>query len=157
MDDNLLIWQQPKIIRWSQILANNYQQLLGQKLLDSDNTTEELSKALFHAPFVVVSHGIEADPIFNYGNQTALQLWSISWNELIRTPSRLSAEPVNRATRAAMLEQAAAKGYIDNYQGIRITTTGKRFAIEQAIIWNLTNELGKKCGQAAAFSNWQWL
>lgn len=151
------IWQQPEIMRWSQILTNSYQQLLGKKLIAAKDNPEELAKALYEASFVVVSHGIQDDPIFNYGNQTALKLWSIGWEQLIQTPSRLSAEPVNRATRAAMLEQAATKGYIDNYQGVRISTTGKRFAIEQAIIWNLTDESGKKCGQAATFSDWTWL
>ena len=56
-----------------------------------------------------------------------------------------------------MLERAATKGYIDNYQGVRISTTGRRFAIAQAIIWNLTDELGQPCGQAATFADWQWL
>ncbi|HEY9768079.1 MAG TPA: MEKHLA domain-containing protein [Coleofasciculaceae cyanobacterium] len=150
------IWQQPKIIRWSQILADSYQQLLGKELVDSLNTPEQLAENLFHASFVIVSHGIQTDPILNYGNKTALQLWSMSWKELIKTPSRLTAEPVNRETRATMLEQAAKQGYISNYQGIRISSTGKRFLIE-AIIWNLTDELGQKCGQAATFGDWKWL
>ncbi len=81
----------------------------------------------------------------------------MNWEELIATPSRLTAEPVNRETRAVMLEQAAKQGYISNCQGIRISSTGKRFLIEQAIIWNLTDEFGQKCGQAATFSDWKWL
>jgi hypothetical protein len=156
-NSNLLVWQKPEIIRWSQILANSYKQLLGKELIKSANTPEELAAALFSASFVVVSHDTQADPIFNYGNQTALQLWSISWDEFTQTPSRLSAEPVNRVTRAAMLEQAATQGYIDNYQGIRISRTGQRFLIKQAIIWNLTDALGQKCGQAATFSDWHWV
>ena len=152
----LPIWQQPEVIRWSQILAESYKQLLGRELIDVAGT-EQLAQALFHAPFVLVSHGIQADPILNYGNQTALKLWSMSWSEFIKTPSRLTAEPVNRATRIAMLEQAATQGYIDNYQGIRISRTGKRFLIERATIWNLSDESGQKCGQAAIFSDWTWL
>ena len=157
MQNSLSIWQQSEVISWSQILVNNYQQLLGKQLINSVDSPEKLSKALFYAPFALVSHGTQTDPIFNYGNQTALQLWSITWDELMQTPSRLSAEPVNRATRSAMLEQAAAKGYIDNYQGVRISTTGKKFLIEQATIWNLINKKGSYCGQAATFSNWTWL
>ena len=157
MQNSLLIWQQPEVVSWSQILVKSYQQLLGKQLVNGVNSPGELSKALFYAPFALVSHGTQTDPIFNYGNQTALQLWSISWDELVQTPSRLSAEPVNRATRSAMLEQAAAKGYIDNYEGVRISTTGKKFSIEQAIIWNLVDEKETYCGQAATFSNWTWL
>lgn len=157
MNKNSYIWRQPDIIYWSQIIVDSYQKLLNKRLIESDNTPEEISQALFNAPFIVVSHGVQADPIFNYGNQAALKLWSISWEKLIQTPSRLSAEPVNRATRRVMLEQAATKGYIDNYQGVRITTTGKKFSIQEAIIWNLTDKSGKKCGQAATFSHWKWL
>ena len=154
---DLLLWKQPEIIRWSQILAQSYQQLVGKELVSLANTPEELAKALFHAPFVLVSHGTQADPIFNYGNQTALKLWSLSWEELIETPSRLTTEPVNRETRAVMLERAATRGYIDNVRGIRISSTGKRFLIEQAVVWNLSDRLGRQCGQAATFANWAWL
>lgn len=153
---SLPIWQQPEIIRWSQIMAESYQRLLGKNLIDSVDSPEELAKALFHAPFVLVSHGTQADPIFNYGNQTALQLWSLSWSEFIKTPSTSSAEPVNRAERGAMLKQAEEQGYIENYQGSRISRTGKRFLIKQVTIWNLTNESGHKCGQAATYPVWEW-
>lgn len=151
------LWQQPEVIRWSQILVQSYQQLVGKELIAASNTPEELAKALFHASFVVVSHGTQSDPILNYGNQTALQLWSLSWEELTKTPSRLTAEPVNRETRAAMLEQAATQGYIDNYRGIRISSTGNRFSIERAVIWNLRDQSGRNCGQAATFAHWTWL
>ena len=154
---SLPTWQQPEIIRWSQILSRNFNQLLDKDLVAPANTPEQLAQTLFNAPFVVVSHGTQADPILNYGNQMALQLWSISWDELVTTPSRLTAEAANRSIRAQMLEQAAKQGYIDNYQGIRISRTGQRFLIQQAIIWNLTDELGKKCGQAATFSDWKLL
>ncbi len=156
-DSPIPIWQQPKIICWSQILAESYQQLLGQNLIAPVETPEQLAKDLFYAPFALVSHGTQADPIFNYGNQTALQLWSLSWDEFTKTPSALSAEPVARDERAAMLKQAAEQGYIDNYQGVRISSKGKRFLIEQGTIWNLTDESGQKCGQAATFANWTWL
>lgn len=72
-------------------------------------------------------------------------------------PSRLSAEPIDREARALMLQQAAAKGYIDNYQGVRISSTGKRFLVEKAVVWNLQDNSGNKCGQAATFANWTFL
>lgn len=154
---SLPVWQQPEIIRWSQILTTNFRRLLGRDLINPVDSPGQLAQDLFHAPFVVVSHGTQADPILNYGNKAALELWSMSWVDLIQTPSRLTAEPINRDTRAAMLEQANRLGYIDNYQGIRISSTGQRFAIDQAIIWNLSEESGLKCGQAATFDHGQWL
>ena len=153
----LSVWQLPEIISWSEILAKNFQQLLGRELIANAKTPEQIAKALFQAPFVLVSHGTQTDPILNYGNQTALKLWSMEWNEFTKTPSRMTAEPVNRKIRAQMLEQAAEQGYIDDYQGIRISSTGQRFSIKKAIVWNLTDISGKKCGQAATFSNWEWM
>ena len=45
--------------------------------------------ALFQSPFAVVSHGMEEDPLLNYGNQVALELWELTWEQLVKTPSRL--------------------------------------------------------------------
>jgi len=152
----LLIWEQPKIIHWSKILADSYYQLLGESLINAD-TPEQLSQALFHAPFVLVSHGTQANPIFNYANQTALQLWGLSWDEFTITPSASVTQPDEIKDRALMLKQAAEQGYIDNYQGIRIAKTGKKFLIKQVKLWNLQDETGNPCGQAATFPHWQWL
>jgi hypothetical protein len=83
---------------------------------------------VFEAPFVVVSHGTEADPVLNYGNAAALALWEMSWEELTRTPSRLTAEAPNREERAKLLEAVTRRGFIDDYSGVRISKTGRRFA-----------------------------
>ena len=151
------IWQQPKIIRWSKILADSYRKLFGENLIDSVAMPEQLSQALFYAPFVLVSHGTQADPIFNYANQTALQLWSLSWEEFTKTPSASVTEPDEIEDRALMLKQAAKQGYIENYQGIRTAKTGKKFRIEGVRLWNLTDEFGQKCGHAATLPSWTWL
>ena len=153
---SLPIWKQPEIIRWSEILAINYRKLIGEDLINAD-TPEQLSHALFHAPFVMVSHGTQADPIFNYANQTALQLWGLNWDEFTKTPSAKSAEPIAREERAAMLKQAKEQGYIENYEGVRISSQGKRFVIKQVTLWNLIDEAGEKCGQAATYPVWEWL
>ncbi len=151
------IWSQPQVIEWTQILLNNFERLLGYQLIAPSENQQQQAKELFQANFVVVSHGTEADPILNYGNQVALDLWAMSWQKLTTTPSRLTAEAVNREERKSMLDQAKTQGYINNYSGVRIASNGQRFYINQAIIWNLEDFSGKKCGQAATFSNWQFL
>ena len=128
---DLPVWQQPEIIDWIQIVTKSYRDLFGKSLIDSVDKPEKLSQTLFYAPFVLVSHDTQANPIFNYGNQTALQLWSLSWDEFIQTPSSQSAEAVVREERAIMLKQAKEQGYIENYEGIRISSQGKRFVIKQ--------------------------
>jgi hypothetical protein len=151
------IWTDPQTIHWTQILLDSYRQLVGCELLDRSSSLVEQSRLLYLAPFVVVSHDTQADPMFNYGNQVALDLWEIDWATLLQTHSKATAEPVNRAIRQVMLAQAHSQGLIQNYQGVRISTSGQRFAIDQATIWNLTDSQGQSCGQAATFAHWQYL
>jgi hypothetical protein len=112
---------------------------------------------LYNAPFALLSHGTEADPILNYGNQVVLGLWQTTWEDLTRMPSRLTAEPMEQSERAKLLAQAQNQGYIDGYRGIRIARSGRRFWIENAQIWTVFDQQGEVCGQAAKFSKWQWL
>jgi hypothetical protein len=129
----------------------------GRELLAAGNDSVELSRAVFDAPFVLVSHGTEPDPILNYGNRAALALWEMSWEELTRTPSRFTAEAPNREERARLLERVTRNGYIDDYAGVRISKTGRRFRIEQATVWNLIGPGAGRWGQAAMFEHWEWL
>ena len=151
------IWTDPAVIEWSQLLLNSYHHWTGRDLLERVGDPAYQSHALFLSPFVVVSHGMEEDPLINYGNQVALELWEMTWEHLIRTPSRLTAEPTNRAEREWMLEQAKIRGYLDTYQGVRVTSTGRRFLVENALIWNVVGVEGRRVGQAATFFQWTWL
>jgi hypothetical protein len=144
-------WRNLAWIDRTRVLLDSYRRWLGRDLIPRSGDATEDSRQLFEAPFVVVAHGTEADPILNYANRTALDLWETDLPTLLSTPSRKTAEPVHRDERAGMLAQAARDGYIDNYRGIRISTTGRRFRIEQAIIWNLVSDDGQPAGQAATF------
>jgi hypothetical protein len=151
------IWQQASIIAHSQILAHSLKRWTGRELLPGNCPMAELAEKLFHAPFVLVSHGVEADPVLNYGNAAALALWEMSWAELTRTPSRLTAEAPNREERARLLATVTARGFIDDYSGVRISKTGRRFKISRATVWNLLTEDGRRSGQAAMFDQWEFL
>lgn len=148
------VWNSPKIISWTQIVLDSYLKIVKNELIIREDSPIAQAKALYFAPFVVVSHGTQADPILNYGNEIALNLWEMSWDIFIRTPSRLTAEPMNRQEREEMLKTVNTLGFIDNYQGVRISNQGKRFYIDKAIVWNLVNSENELCGQAATFSEW---
>lgn len=138
-------------------LARSFKKWTGRELLPGNFSASELAEKIFKAPFIIVSHGTQADPILNYGNRTALALWEMSWDEFTRTPSRLTAEAPNREERARLLEAVTSKGFIDDYSGIRISKSGRRFQISRAIVWNLVSETGDYCGQAATFSEWKFI
>ena len=151
------IWTRPAIVEWSQQVLNSFHHWTERELIERAGDRECQAHALFQSPFVVVSHGMEEDPLLNYGNHVALELWEMTWEQLIMTPSRLTAEPINRAERESMLEQARTRGYLDTYRGVRITSTGRRFLVENALIWNVVDGKGQRVGQAATFSQWTWL
>jgi len=141
----------------SQLLLNSYRRLIGTDLIERSGSLAEQDQRLFAAPFVVVSHGIQADPILNYGNQAALDLWELNIERFTQMPSRLTAEPMHRDERARLLERTTRDGYVDDYSGIRISSTGRRFFLPQATVWNLIDEHGVYAGQAATFRDWQFL
>jgi hypothetical protein len=151
------IWEQREIISWNQLLLNSFEQFLGCELISRSKDSQEDARNLFFAPFIVVSHDTQSDPILKYGNQIALNLWEMSWENFIQTPSRLTAEPMNREERERMLALANRQGFISDYRGVRISSSGKRFAIESAIVWNLVDSNNMYCGQAATFSRWTYL
>lgn len=134
------------------LIADSYARLLGQPLVDSQ---DDLAEALWQAPRVIVAHGTEADPVFFYGNRLALQTFDMDFASFTRLPSRYSAEPLAREERARLLERVSRDGFIDDYAGVRISASGKRFRIERAVVWNLVDPAGGHHGQAATFSHWQ--
>jgi hypothetical protein len=147
----------PAVAEWTQRLLDSYRHWTGRDLIERQGDAEFHARVLFESPMVVVSHGTEADPILNYGNRTALDLWEMTWEQLTKTPSRLTAEPVNRAERERMLEQARLRGFIDTYRGVRVSGTGRRFLVNNAVIWNVLDERRERIGQAATFSRWTWI
>lgn len=148
-DDTLLIKHVNQLLQ-------SYLRLTGRELIPPGRP-QERARTLFYQPFVVLSHGIQEDPVLNYGNQAALDLWEMTWEEFIKMPSRLTAEPVNREDRERLLEEVRRNGYIDTYRGVRISGTGRRFLIERGTVWNIVDENNKYAGQAATFNRWTYL
>lgn len=144
-------------VKHASLLCRSYERFTGKPLLTCTVDPNERITKLFDAPFALVSHGTEEDPIFNFGNQTALELFELTWPQFIAMPSRLSAEPVNREERQRLLDQVTTYGYIDNYKGVRISSTGRKFIIESATVWNIVDELDLYHGQAAVFYKWFYL
>lgn len=157
MANEITYCQREGCVEHSRLLLDSYRRWLGEELLARRETPQADAHSLFEAPFVVVSHGTEDDPILNYGNQAALDLWEMDLDTLLQTPSRLTAEPVHRDERARLLERTTRDGFVDDYSGIRVTSTGRRFQITRAIVWNLIDEEANYAGQAATFDRWEWL
>ena len=144
------------VARQTCLILQSYRHWLGRDLLP-DVPDADAVNALREAPFVVVSHDATVDPVLNYGNHAALSLWEMDWDHLIRTPSRLTAEPVARGERARLLAEVTLNGCIASYSGVRISRSGRRFRIVEATVWNLLNDSERPAGQAAMFDRWEFL
>jgi hypothetical protein len=131
--------------------VNSYERLTGRPLVEP---ASDLWRSCWTAPRVIVAHGTEADPIFFYGNALALERFELDFAAFTRLPSRFSAEPLAREAREALLARVREHGFIDDYSGVRVSSTGKRFRIEQAVVWEIADEAGQRRGQAATFDHW---
>ncbi len=151
------VWQNPAVAAQAQMIARSLKHWTGRELLPGRPAPAEISERLFHAPFAVVSHGLEPDPVLNYGNAAALALWEMTWAELTRTPSRLTAEAPDRDERGRLLEAVAGRGFIDDYSGVRVSKSGRRFRIRRATVWILISDRGEPRGQAAMFEHWEFI
>ena len=140
-----------------QRLLDSYRLWTGKELVARHGDPAADAKALFDAPFIVVSHGTQANPILNYGNQAALNLWELDWDHLTRMPSRETAEPMHREEREQFMTRVRRDGFLSDYEGIRIASSGRRFRIQNALIWNVFDENKTICGQAATFAAWSYV
>ena len=142
----------------TRLILSNYRRLLGRDLIAVRPGEDEVRK-LFDAPFAVLSAlgPFGTDHAFNYANRQALGLFEYAWNELMGKPSSASAEPVHRDERRRLLDEVGKHGFIENYSGIRISQTGRRFLIKKATVFNLLDERGNHVGQSATFADWDRL
>jgi hypothetical protein len=139
------------------VMRRSFRHWTGQELFDPQLNDADAARAAFLADFILVSHNTASDPVFNYGNNAALALFEFSWEEFLKLPSRFSAESVSREERARALQQVTEHGYIEDYRGVRVSRSGRRFLINKAIVWNLIDPIGRPLGQAAMFDEWTFL
>ncbi|KAG2482451.1 hypothetical protein HYH03_018621 [Edaphochlamys debaryana] len=137
-------------------LMDSYHRLTKKYLLEGVNL-ERLPSALYRAPFALLAHnkfqaGV-TDPNYIYANRAALNLFEVSWDEMLSTPSRKSAaaDPEAQLDRNGLLEEAATKGVVTGFEAWRVSKSGKRFKIKDVTLFNIMDRSGTKMGQAAVF------
>ena len=72
----------------------------------------------------------------------------MSLEEVIGKPTTMTAPESEQKERNRLLNQVNSHGFIDNYKGIRVTSDGELFQIEDATIWNVIDKKSHKIGQA---------
>jgi PAS domain-containing protein len=135
-------------------MEESYRRALGRELAPGPDVSARARWAVEEAPYGLLAHDGAEDPRFIYANAVALNCFEYSWPEFAGMPSRLSALPDGQRDRDAFLAEVAAKGWAQGYRGLRVSRTGRRFWIEDVVMWNLIDEAGRPCGQAALFPRW---
>lgn len=134
------------------ILADSFHRLLARPLVSvTGSSTADLVRALWQAEAPIVAHGTQEDPIFFFANRSALAAFDCTLDHFTSMPSRYSAEAPEREERQALLDRVRKHGFADDYRGVRITATGRKFTITDGIVWNLIDREGRLHGQAATF------
>lgn len=136
---------------WLRLLDSSLRKCSGTAILPApDASPAQCSTVASSDDLVVVSHDGAEDPVFNYASKAALDLWEMDWETFTSTPSRFSAEPDEREARAELLRRVTEDGYVDDYCGVRISSSGKRFEVRDAYVWNVYQG-EERVGQAALF------
>ncbi len=137
-------------------LERSYKERLGTNLVPaSDNIVPAAHWLYQDAPFCLLVHNTARDPRFIYCNMAAQACFEYSWDEMTRLPSRLSADSVKQAERQELLDAVHRYGYATGYRGLRIAKSGRRFWIDNVTMWQLFDDIGTVCGQAAIYSDWR--
>jgi hypothetical protein len=137
------------------LLVSSYRRMTGKEpeFLQGGEASADWLYA--HSPYAVLAHDTAQLPLFVYANRTAQACFEYAWDEIVGLPSHLSAEPQDRAERQRLLDQVAQRGYAAGYAGVRIAKSGRRFRIEDGVVWQLIDADGVLRGQAASFGRWR--
>ena len=134
------------------LLTESYTRLVGTPLVAPGRDATWLYR---DAPLVVLAHGPDPDPHFVYANKAAQDCFGYAWEEFLSLPSRLSAETEEQPERQELLDRVHRDSFMSGYRGVRIAKSGRRFIIEDGVVWELIDAQGARHGQAATFSSWR--
>lgn len=119
----------------------------------SDETTDIYEHICQNERFVLITHGTESDPIFNYGNIAALEAFVRTWEDLRTIPSRQSVvfRSQDEEIRIKLLKTVTDTGFVEGATGIRVRGDDKFMRLVNAVVWNCYDNDGVYIGQAALF------
>jgi PAS domain-containing protein len=138
------------------LLVSSYRRTVGREPTFLEHAPHPSPEWLYEtASHCVLAHNTDPDPCFIYANRAAQAAFEYDWDEITSLPSRLSVEPIDRDERQKLLDAVARQGFATGYSGLRIAKSGRRFWIEDGVVWQLIDDDGAVRGQAATFAHWR--
>jgi hypothetical protein len=131
----------------------------NEELLRSSDSNEEKREYIYNSickneRFVLISHGTEASPVYNFGNMACLNAFSRSWENLTCMPSRecVVSQSQDETLRIELMKNVTDYGFVDGeYRGYRVRGDGKFIKLTECVVWNCYDDKGVYIGQAALF------
>ena len=115
------------------------------------------AREIYFGDYALLTHRGDAAATLNYGNPFALALWECDWEKFIATPSAATAPAEAATARDGMMARVARDNFVKGYAGLRISTKGRLFRIEDAVIWRLLDDDGEAFGVGAYFPRFTYL
>jgi hypothetical protein len=138
------------------LLNESYRHWRGEYLVDQQNPGEVLA-ALNEAKFALLSHGLETEPVFNYGNVQALTLFGYEHLDFLQLVIRDITANETTAERSALRAKVDTAGFVTQFSGVSVSRKGQRFVVDRGEVWQLIDNLGRVHGQAARLDDWHFL
>jgi hypothetical protein len=103
--------------------------------------------------YVLITHGTEADPIYNFANRAACTAFWRSYDDVVQLPSARSVvlQSDDEAKRIELMKAVTNQGYVEGATGIRVRDDGRFIKLVDAVVWNVVDNDGTHIGQAAFF------
>jgi len=104
--------------------------------------------------YVLISHGTQDSPIYNFGNIACLNAFARSWENITAMPSRecVINKSQDEALRIELMKNVTELGFVDGeYRGYRVLGDGKFIKLTRCVVWNCFNDDDEYIGQAALF------
>ena len=126
------------------ILDNSLRKLTGKGIrerigLDEKENGDIYKDFCMDERFVIVSHGTEDDPIYNFSNVAGMEAFVRSWDEFIELPSRLSVvlQTKDEESRIQLMRKVTDDGFVEGASGIRVRGDGQFIKLVDAVVRDL--------------------
>jgi hypothetical protein len=136
---------------WVQCVSKSLHQFYGKSLYE-ELSLDGPEQVHVNEQHVVISHGNQDDPIYNYANQAGLLFFGYREEEFVQLPSRYSApDGALRDDRSIIVQHVLDHGWSIIPQAIRQTKSGDCYFVHRILYFNVYDDEGSRIGQAATF------
>lgn len=142
---------------WVRFSSDSLQKFTGKSLYEEMEGSNARTPSDVHTDerYAVLSHGNQADPIYNYFNKGAFLAFEFPEETVYQMQSRYSAPDGKvRSERDGLIQTIVEQdGLKILTNAIRRKGNGELFLIPNVILWNVYDDEGNRVGQTAIFDS----